>query len=254
MWVKEPDPYFNYTEFLDFHLSTAHSDSNMSANGVKRVYSPQTIPPDGVKFQLAEVDDEDYVLEEIKKVFANRRTSWDFSRKMSINHLSILLKAALGVTDICQYGSHKVLKKAYPSAGGEYSVNIYVYLQYFNNEAIDQTLHQYKPEDETLIKIKRLTLSEINAICSTSKYTSNEFSRANCVFFLTTDYKLLFSKYGKLAYRLAFLEAGHICQNIQIVSSMMNISSVPLGGFYDEYVKKLLELEEEYCLYALAMG
>ena len=41
MWKKEQDPYFSFQEFLDFHLSTAHSDSNMSANSVKRVYEPK---------------------------------------------------------------------------------------------------------------------------------------------------------------------------------------------------------------------
>ncbi|MFX4129000.1 nitroreductase family protein, partial [Enterococcus faecalis] len=56
------------------------------------------------------------------------------------------------------------------------------------------------------------------------------------------------------AYRLSFLEAGHICQNLQIVSSLLDVSSVPLGGFYDEDIRSMLDLEQEYCLYALAMG
>lgn len=255
MWTKSPDPYFDYTDFLDFHLSTVHSDSNMSANGVKRVYAPRAKTPDGVSQLLPVLEEEDHkLLEELKPVFARRRTSWSFDRRMTPGKLSVLLKAALGVTESSMYGPHRVLKKAYPSAGGEYSVGIHVYLQHLDCEELDGALYRYDPEEETLTRLKPLSMQEINFICSTSKYTTNEFGRANCIFFLTTDFRPLFSKYGKLAYRLSLLEAGHICQNLQIVSGLMELSSVPLGGFYDEYVRELLELNEGFCLYALAVG
>lgn len=164
------------------------------------------------------------------------------------------MKAALGITSESWYGPHKVLKKAYASAGGEYSINIYMYLQNFADSKLNGKVMRYLPEEESFFQVKEMEPELINKICSTSKYTSNQFKQANCLFFFTTSFKSLFSKYGRLAYRLSFLEAGHICQNLQIVSSLLDVSSVPLGGFYDEDIRSMLDLEQEYCLYALAMG
>lgn len=256
MWKKEQDPYFSFQEFLDFHLSTAHSDSNMSANGVKRVYEPKKEElPLGNRITLDEltvVDEEQEWF--LKGIFKKRRTSWEFDKKLTVNKLSLVLKAALGITSESWYGPHKVLKKAYASAGGEYSINIYMYLQNFADSKLNGKVMRYLPEEESFFQVKEMEPELINKICSTSKYTSNQFKQANCLFFFTTSFKSLFSKYGRLTYRLSFLEAGHICQNLQIVSSLLDVSSVPLGGFYDEDIRSMLDLEQEYCLYALAMG
>jgi nitroreductase len=52
------------------------------------------------------------------------------------------------------------------------------------------------------------------------------------------------------------IEAGHVGQNIVLAGSALGIGSVPLGGFVDTDLARLLQvdIEREIVLYAIAVG
>ncbi len=52
------------------------------------------------------------------------------------------------------------------------------------------------------------------------------------------------AKYGDWAYNLALLEAGHMGQNILLAMTASGMQARPAGGFGDEYIAKLLDLDE----------
>ena len=63
-------------------------------------------------------------------------------------------------------------------------------------------------------------------------------------------------KYGERGYRYALLEAGHLGQNICLLATELGLGSCALGGYIDQEVDKLLDidLQEEFTLYLIAVG
>lgn len=255
MWLKSIDTYHNYEDIVDFHLSMMHTESNMSGNAICRRYEI-TKSKKSFDFSLDQLGAEDYQLDILLvEALSKRRTSWQFGNEYTINHLSKLLKLSLGVTSKMMYGEHLVQKKAYASAGAEYVVKPYLITNHFGNELLDNQILEYDSEREMFRRIGTTNHLALNSICSMTKFTEQNLTYAKCTIFLVADLNVLFSKYGKLSYKLALLEAGHICQNLQMVAASLGLNSVPLGGFYDDYVKQLLKLEQnEFCLYILATG
>ncbi len=52
-------------------------------------------------------------------------------------------------------------------------------------------------------------------------------------------------KYGEHAYSLALLEAGHMSQNALLVAHALGISARPLGGYFDDELTALLDIEPD---------
>lgn len=255
MWYKSEDSYHSLQDVVDFHISTIHTESNMSGNAIRRRYKEKggEVQYD---FALKDLWDEDYSLNmSLETALSIRRTSWEFGNRFDIPEIVKLLHLSLGVTKEMQYGPYVVKKKAYASAGAEYAVKPYMILKGFNHDLLDNKILEYNNEDEAFRVIDEADNRRLNSICSMTKFTEQNLINAKCVIFFVTDLSVLLSKYGRISYRLALIEAGHMCQNMQLVASALGLCSVPLGGYYDNYIKDLLKLKNnQYCLYVLAVG
>ena len=64
------------------------------------------------------------------------------------------------------------------------------------------------------------------------------------------------SKYGERGYRYILLEAGHIGQNIYLVSEALGLKCCALGGTRDENLEKLIDIDgvTESVVYGFAVG
>jgi len=63
-------------------------------------------------------------------------------------------------------------------------------------------------------------------------------------------------KYGERGYRFVLLEAGHVAQNICLAAVGMNLGACPIGGFVDDLVHEVLDVDgvDEAAIYAVAIG
>jgi SagB-type dehydrogenase family enzyme len=62
-------------------------------------------------------------------------------------------------------------------------------------------------------------------------------------------------KYGDRAARFLLLEAGHLMQNLCLLSTTLGLCTVPLGGFFEEELRRLLDLPgTDEVLYVGACG
>ncbi|MDQ3067212.1 MAG: SagB/ThcOx family dehydrogenase [Actinomycetota bacterium] len=63
-------------------------------------------------------------------------------------------------------------------------------------------------------------------------------------------------KYGLRGYRFALLEAGHVMQAIALLATAIGVDALPLGGFYDARLDRLVRANgvDESVLYAVALG
>jgi SagB-type dehydrogenase family enzyme len=80
--------------------------------------------------------------------------------------------------------------------------------------------------------------------------------KAGAVFVLTGVFGRSKIKYGERAYRFVLLEAGHAMQNICLTGTVLGLGACPVGGFIDDDINDLLNVDgvEEAALYAVTIG
>ena len=63
-------------------------------------------------------------------------------------------------------------------------------------------------------------------------------------------------KYGARGYRFALIEAGHVVQNAVLAAAALELSALPVGGFYDRRVDSLVGADglDEATVYVLVLG
>lgn len=141
-------------------------------------------------------------------------------------------------------------QRTYPSGGGLYPVEVLVYPAYVSGvapgfyyyQALAHRLVPWAPEVQESLK----TLLAGQPVDGAAFFV---------LFFLDFT-RLSLSKYGKKAYRLALLEAGHIAQNVLLAASAFRLAGLPLCGFDDEGLSLAagLRYPEQPVVYVLAVG
>lgn len=179
----------------------------------------------------------------LEETLNKRRTVRSFSKKpISLAELSQLLWAGQGVT------SPEGFRTA-PSAGALYPLEVFVAAG--NVSGLESGIYRYKPQSHSLTKIisgdKRKDLAS-----AALGQQQIETAAANII--ITAIVKRTSSKYGSRAERYVNMEVGHAAQNILLQVQCLGLGACPIGAFYDEKVKKLLQLKEEEPLYILTVG
>jgi len=68
-------------------------------------------------------------------------------------------------------------------------------------------------------------------------------------------YERTLSRYGARGERYVHMEVGHAGQNIYLQVTSLGLATVAIGAFYDEQVRNVLQLEEQYKpLYIMPVG
>jgi len=139
-------------------------------------------------------------------------------------------------------------QRFYPSAGARYPIEIYLISNNVQNLA--RGLYHYNVKQNEL----EILLNKDLRIKSSRIFGDANWNNPNFII-LTGVIGRTEVKYGINAYRFALIEAGHIGQNISLLSEKQNIGSCALGGFDNDELENLLDLtEEEIPLYAFSLG
>ncbi|WP_253286800.1 SagB/ThcOx family dehydrogenase [Virgibacillus sp. MSJ-26] len=142
--------------------------------------------------------------------------------------------------------------RSYPSGGAQYYVNIHLL---FNENRVEKEIWnqgnvtELNADTNQLLIKRHVPWSQIQTtfIQDHLAYTS-QFAIV-----LSVDFQSIFEKYNDISYKLVQQEAGHIGQNIQLVATYLGIEAIPLGGFYDLELNKVIG-DREITLYALLLG
>ncbi|MEO7145897.1 MAG: SagB/ThcOx family dehydrogenase [Bryobacteraceae bacterium] len=140
--------------------------------------------------------------------------------------------------------------RPYPSGGALYPVEILVYpadvrgiaARFYNYQAL---AHRLVPSAAKADENLKNFLAED---------TANEAAFFVLLFLDFT--RLSLSKYGKKAYRLALLEAGHLAQNVLLAAAAFRLAALPLCGFDDDRLSRAagLRYPDQPVVYVLAVG
>lgn len=141
-------------------------------------------------------------------------------------------------------------RRPYPSGGGWYPVEIYVIS--FGIETCENSVLHYESDTHVLRRLWEVpqSMRDIHTIID------KQASTPSALIVLTSVWNRNEPTYKRFAYILALLEAGHLGQNLCLVAEALSLGICPLGGFNDEKIIELLDIDERYeqPVYVLALG
>jgi SagB-type dehydrogenase family enzyme len=70
----------------------------------------------------------------------------------------------------------------------------------------------------------------------------NQIDGGACLWVLVGDGPRVTAKYGDRGYRFLLLEAGHLMQNLCLVSASLGLATVPLGGYLEREIARAFSL------------
>jgi SagB-type dehydrogenase family enzyme len=182
------------------------------------------------------------------RAILDRRTVRESQNKpLSKDDLSFLLLSG-GITRVegnIFYDSYR----AYPSGGARYPCEIYMVIR--KASGLRPGLYHYHVRTHSLEFLWSVNKNQIKTCFPGQKFVLD--SRA--IIIITAIMGRSLGKYSERSYRYALLEAGHIAQNVYLISCAINIGCCALGGFNDYEICDLLDLriEEELPLYCIAI-
>ena len=152
------------------------------------------------------------------------------SQALDLNQLSQLLWAAHGITE------NKGFKRAAPSAGALYPMDVYVVVGQNSVAQIEAGVYHYEPIGHFLSLIAKSDLRDVVARASLSQMW---MAKAPLSLIITGEYKRVTVKYGERGVRYAMIEAGHMGQNLFLQAEALGFKAGIVGAFHD---KELIEV------------
>lgn len=167
-----------------------------------------------------------------------------------LNRKSIRNFSGASITDqelsdllILSYSTNR--HKSTPSGGGFYPLRVYFLLR-LKTESLSPGLYFYNHEKSCIVKVSELPLLKdeyFEVVLGAPMYNSS-----SVVIFVGCDFNLVTKKYANRAYRMALLEAGHLCQNVYLCTSKTELGVVEYGGWNDEVLEFLLDIKDKNIL------
>ncbi|UMZ74274.1 SagB/ThcOx family dehydrogenase [Natranaerofaba carboxydovora] len=194
---------------------------------------------------LSDIEELSEVDVSIQETIENRRSIRSYQdEKLDLEEISYLMWAAQGITD------SDTGYRAAPSAGATFPMEVYVVVG--DVEELSPGIYRYLPEEHELQLVLEGDFRDDLMGAALGQAPIGEAS-INIV--ITSIYERVMSTYGERGIRYAKIEAGHISQNIFLLSTALELGTVSIGAFEDEDVADILQLEErEEPLYIMPVG
>jgi len=165
----------------------------------------------------------------VEQAIKQRRTVRSFSaRTLDLNQLSQLVWATHGIT------GKNGFKRAAPSAGALYPMDLYAVVGQNSVAQIDAGVYHYEPKGHLLSLVATSDLRDGVARVS---YSQMWIAKAPLSIIITSEYKRAAVKYKERGVRYAMIEAGHMGQNLFLQAEAMGLKAGIVGSFHD---KKLI--------------
>lgn len=150
---------------------------------------------------------------------------------LSRKHLSRLLQYSHGVTGDQGRGPA-------PSAGGLQAIELYL-VAFDSAPWLAEGAYHYDRAGHALAQV---VPTARRGLWLELLPSARQFDGGSMLFVLVGDRARVESKYGDRALRFLLLEAGHVMQNLCIVAASLDVSILPLGGFFEASVAATLVL------------
>lgn len=181
----------------------------------------------------------------VERAIHNRRSIRSYSNvPMTLAEVSQLLWSAQGITDPSWN-----LRTA-PSAGALYPLEIYVVVG--NVIDLEKGIYKYDPKNHEL---KLILKGEKRMDLASSALGQSSIVDGAIVLVFAAVFERTTVKYGERGIKYVYMEVGHSAQNVYLQAYTLGLGTVVIGAFYDDKVKKALNmLENENPLYIMPIG
>lgn len=170
----------------------------------------------------------------VESAIENRRTIRSYGAGgLQPAQLSRLLWAAQGIT-----GS-RGFKRAAPSAGALYPMDIYAVVGKNGVAGIDAGIYHFDPSGPRLAVVVEQDLRKEIARASLSQMW---MARAPVNLVITAEYSRITGKYGRRGVRYAMIEAGHIGQNLFLQAAALGLAAGIVGAFDDQKLADIMQI------------
>ena len=170
---------------------------------------------------------------------------------LTLADLAALLFYAYGITRDNSDTGYSRPFRVVPSGGALYPLELF-----FHTAAVDTLeagLYHYNPLDNA---VRRVTDGDHSALIERSLVQPEVAKGSSLIIFITGMFERSTFKYRDRGYRFVLLEAGHVAQNINLVSNALGLGCINLGGFFDQRVDDFLDLDglTHSAIYLVAIG
>ena len=174
-----------------------------------------------------------------ESIFRRRsERSFNIKKGVTLEQLSQILWAAQGITDT-SFGF-----RAAPSAGALYPLHIYILKK--------DGVFRYIPDGHKLVQLSE---EDMRPSLTRASLGQSFIREAPLDIVLSGNFAITQAKYGARAFRYVCMEIGHVAENIHLQAVALGLGSVPIGAFWDDVVKKALDLpENQDPLYIIPIG
>jgi len=241
--LSDSSTFHNKTKINDFEKFNSVSPSKWP-EGWKRIYYKSYPRLNNIKLLLP--TDLNYNLFE---ALIKRQSIREFTKeKLSFQNLSNILyySAGLKPEDI----KNEKAKRFYPSAGGRYPLEIYPFI--FNVSDLDNGIYHYHLKTHSLEVLLENPIIKKTLV----NFEQSWIRKASVLLVVTAVFGRTENKYGIRGYRHVLTEYGHLAQNVYLTSGAMNIACCSIGGFNDDGLNKLLDVDfvDESVVGVIALG
>jgi len=172
--------------------------------------------------------------QQLENLIVNRRSIRHYAgTNMSQEELARLLYYSYGITD------KRRNFRAVASGGGLYPLEIYAAA--LKVDDVEQGIYHYNIEHNCLDVISRGDrLAELK---ESIWFEDIEIDDAAALFVVTSIFERSTLKYQDRGYRMILMEAGEVAQNMTLVANSLNLGVCLVGGFNDNNLSKILEID-----------
>jgi len=165
---------------------------------------------------------------------------------ISLQALAQLLWCAQGVT------GPRGRKRAVPSAGATFPMELYAAVGVGGVEGLDEGLYAYRPEGHVL---EKLLDGDLRGDLAAAALGQDFVARAPVAIVMAALYSRTAGRYGERAQRYVDMEAGHISQNIYLQAEALGLATVAVGAFDDQKMAQAAHLPTDQTpLYVMPVG
>jgi SagB-type dehydrogenase family enzyme len=180
----------------------------------------------------------------IEYVIDNRRSVREFNDdQVAIKDLGQLLWAAQGIT------GEDGFKRAAPSAGAKYPLEIYVVAGKVTWVA--PGVYHYRPETNRLELVKR---GDVRETLHHEALSQEWVKDAPLAIVITAVYERTMEKYGERGVRYVHIEVGAVAENVYLQAESLGLGTTFVGAFSDEGVMGVLGVSDVTPLGIMPVG
>ena len=202
-----------------------------------------TLSEEEIKLPLPQLEGKMSVEEALARR-RSRRVFKDYS--LTIKQFSQLLWSAQGITE-----ENKGFRTA-PSAAVLYPLDIYLVVGKDKVEELKVGVYHYNPHQHSLtIILEEDRRREISQAC----LDKNQIEIAPVSLIITAEFSRITDRLGKQRMYFAYMEAGHVAQNLYLQVESLGLGTVSMGGIIEENISQALNLPEKHIpLYVMPVG